>query len=111
MARSSAVEKRLEKALASSKTRAANLGKKLKQSQPLIIGSTIGGGFLAGWLEKENPLKKFEWGRNPELVIGVVGIAYGLTTRRSGQAEKVITAASTGMLTVYAYKQSLAMGS
>ena len=66
---------------------------------------------ICGWLEKENPLKKFEWGRNPELVVGVVGIAYGLTTRRSGQAEKVITAASTGMLTVYAYKQSLAMGS
>jgi hypothetical protein len=109
MARSTAVERRLEKSLASSKKRAADLRSKLKQSQPLIIGSTITGGFLAGVVEKNNPLSQFTWAQNPELVFGIAGVLYGLTSRRAGQTEKVVTAASTGMLTVYAYKQSLSM--
>jgi len=112
MARSSALEKRLESANETKKRTIANLKAKLTSSQPLIVGSTIGGGFLVGILEKNNPLKQFTWAKEfePSLVLGTLGVVYGLVTRRKGQAEKVITAASTGMLTVYAYKQSLAMG-
>jgi len=110
MARSKAVEARLTKALASTKKRATDLRKKIKTEQPIVIASTVTGGFLVGILEKNNPLKDFEWAQNPELIFGTAGVLYGLMSRRAGNAEKVITAASTGMLTVYAYKQSLEMG-
>lgn len=104
-----ASQKRLEKALAATKKRASDLRKKTKQSQPTVIFSTVAGGFLAGVVEKNNPLSQFTWAQNPELVFGAAGVLYGLTSRRAGQTEKLITAASTGMLTVYAYKTSLAM--
>ena len=69
MATSRAV-KRLESALASSKKRASDLRKKVKQSQPLVISSTVAGGYLTGVVEANNPLKQFSWGQNPELIIG-----------------------------------------
>lgn len=103
--------KRLEKSLASTKKRASDLRKKAKQSQPMTIGTTVAGGYLTGFVEENNPFSAYEWGQSPELIIGGAAVAYGLTTSRSGQAEKAITALGTGMLTVYAYKFQRSQGS
>ena len=103
--------KRLEAALASTRKRATDIRKKIKTEQPVVVASTLGGGFLAGWLDKNNPFPDdAKWAKSPELVLGAVGVIYGLTSRRAGQTEKIVTAASTGLLTVYVYKQSLVMG-
>lgn len=103
--------KRLEKSLASTKKRASDLRKKIKTDQPMQIATTVAGGYLTGFVEQNNPFAEFEWGRSPELIIGGAAVAYGLTTSRSGQAEKAITALGTGMLTVYAYKFQRSQGS
>ena len=96
--------KRLEKSLASTKKRASDLRKKTKASHPMQIATTIAGGYLTGFVEENNPFSAYEWGRSPELIIGGAAVAYGITSSRSGQTEKAITAIGTGMLTVYAYK-------
>tara|TARA_B100001250_G_scaffold401060_1_gene412452 strand:- start:706 stop:1035 length:330 start_codon:yes stop_codon:yes gene_type:complete len=102
--------KRLEKSLASTKKRASDLRKKMKTEQPMVIGSTIIGGAVVPYVEQANPFSQFAWGQNPELLIGGALVAYGLTSSRSGQAEKIATAAGTGMLTVSAYKFSQQRG-
>ncbi len=101
---------RLEKSLASTKKRASDLRKKIKTEQPMVIGSTILGGALVPYAERSNPFREFAWGQNPELLIGGALVAYGLSSSRSGQAEKISTALGTGMLTVSAYKFSLTRG-
>ena len=66
--------------------------------------ATVGGGFAAGWIDKENPAWLAGLGlQNPSLVIGGALTAYGLFSGRSGQMEKLSTSIGTGMLTAYAY--------
>lgn len=99
-------KKYYETALASAKKRAVNLREKIKVEQPMVIASTIAGGYLSSVLESNTPdfISNTQFGKNPELLVGAVAVGYGLFSRRSGQAEKVITALGTGMLTVYTYK-------
>ena len=101
---------RLEKSLASTKKRASDLRKKTKASQPMTIATTVAGGYLTGVVESNNPFSAYDWGQSPELIIGGAAVAYGVTSSRSGQAEKAITALGTGMLTVYAYKFQRSQG-
>jgi len=104
MARASSAVRRLEKAVAGQRKRASDLRKKIKTEQPMNVLSTSIGGYGAGWLNENNPLSEYEFASNPELVFGLAAVAYGLTTSRSGQAEKAITNIGSGMLAVYAYK-------
>ena len=104
MAKRSVALKRLEKALAGSRRSASNLRKKMKTQQPMEIAATVGGGFAAGWIDKENPAWLAGLGLpNPSLVIGSALAAYGLFSARSGQMEKLSTSIGTGMITAYAY--------
>ena len=104
MAKRSAALTRAEKALSGARKRATDLRKKMKTQQPTEIISTVAGGYIAGYVDKESP----EWVGwigvdNPSLVIGGGLVAYGLFSSRSGQMEKIGTAIGTGMLTAYAY--------
>lgn len=106
MARASAAVRKLEKAVSSQRKRASDLRKRIKTEQPMNVLTTSIGGYGAGWLNANNPLADYEFAANPELVFGIAAVAYGLTTSRSGQAEKAITNIGSGMLAVYAYKFS-----
>jgi hypothetical protein len=106
MAKASAAVRRLEKAVAGQRKRASDLRKKIKTEQPMNVLTTSVGGYGAGWLNENNPLSAYDWAKNPELVFGIAAVAYGLSTSRSGQAEKAITNLGSGMLAVYAYKFS-----
>jgi len=104
MAKRNAALTRAEKALSGARKRATDLRQKMKTDQPVQIASTVAGGALAGWIDKENP----DWIQNmgvtnPSLVFSAVLIGYGLFSARSGQAEKFATSAGTGMLTAYVY--------
>ena len=104
MAKRSAALARAEKGWAASRKRAANLGKKVKEAKPLEIVSTVGGGAAGGVLDANTPTFMLGWGLDyPSMAIGLLGVSYGLFTNRSGQTEKLITCASTGMLTGVAY--------
>jgi hypothetical protein len=110
MATSKAAVRRLESALASTRKRASDLRKKIKTEQPTVIASTVGGAYLVPYVERSNPFKDMAWGRQPELLIGAALVGYGLFSARSGQTEKILTAAGTGMLSVAAYKFSQSQG-
>ena len=104
MAKRSAALVRAEKALSGARKRATDLRQKMKHQQPMEIAATVGGGFAAGWIDKENPAWLAGLGlQNPSLVIGGVLVGYGLFSARSGQMEKLSTSIGTGMLTAYAY--------
>ena len=104
MAKRNAALTRAEKALSGARKRATDLRKKMKTEQPIEIAATVGGGWLAGWIDKENPDFIANLGfDNPSLFIGGGLVAYGLFSGRSGQMEKVSTSVGTGMLTAYAY--------
>ena len=104
MAKRSAALTRAEKALAGARKRATDLRKKMKTQQPMEIAATVGGGYIAGYVDKENPAWLAGLGLdNPSLVIGSVLVGYGLFSARSGQMEKVATSLGTGMITAYAY--------
>jgi len=108
MATSSRAVKRLESALASTRKRATDIRKKIKLEQPTVIASTVGGAYIVPFLEKSNPFKEMTSPifKSPELIIGAALVGYGLYSSRSGQTEKILTAAGTGMLSVAAYKFS-----
>ena len=105
MAKRSAALDRAKTALAATRKRATALRKKIKTEQPIIIASTVGGGYLAGFIEKETPawISNIAGEQNPSLLIGGVLVGYGMFSARSGQMEKVSSAVGTGFLTVYAY--------
>lgn len=105
MAKRSAALSRAEKALSGARKRATDLRKKMKTNQPMEIAATVGGGYVAGWIEKETPpwIANIVGEQSPSLLIGGGLVAYGLFSGRSGQMEKVSTSVGTGMLTAYAY--------
>jgi len=108
MAKRSAALTRAEKALAGARKRATDLRKKMKTDQPMQIGATVAGGYIAGFVEKETP----EWisglvgEQSPALLFGLGLTGYGLFSARSGQMEKISTNVGTGMLTAYAYNMA-----
>jgi propanediol dehydratase large subunit len=105
MAKRSAALTRAEKALSGARKRATDLRKKMKTQQPMEIAATVGGGYLAGFIEKETPVwvANIAGEQNPSLLIGGGLVAYGMFSARAGQAEKMASAVGTGFLTVYAY--------
>lgn len=105
MAKRSAALVRAEKALAGARKRATDLRKKMKTDQPMEIAATIGGGYIAGFVDKETPawLTNIVGEQSPALLLGAGLTAYGLLSARSGQMEKISTSVGTGMLTVVAY--------
>ena len=93
-----------EKALSGARKRATDLRRKIKSDQPIEIAATVGGGYIAGYVDKETP----EWISglgldNPSLYIGIGLAAYGVFSSRSGRMETISTALGTGMVTAYAY--------
>ncbi len=109
MAKRSAALVKAEKALSGARKRASDLRKKMKSDQPKEIAYTVTGGALAGVVVAQNPLAEFGI-KQPDLIIGALLVAYGLTSSRSGEAEKFATAAGTGMLTTAAYRYAQTMG-
>jgi hypothetical protein len=103
MAKRSAALVRAEKALAGARKRATDLRKKMKTNQPMEIAGTVAGGAIAGVVVQRNPLAQFGV-TQPDLVVGGILIAYGLSSSRSGQAERLATTLGTGMLTTAAYR-------
>jgi len=105
MAKRNAALEKSKLALSSMRKRATDLRKQIKTEQPIIIASTVGGGYLAGFIEKETPpwITNIAGEQNPSLLIGGALVGYGMFSARSGQMEKVSSAVGTGFLTVYAY--------
>jgi hypothetical protein len=104
MARVSTALKKAQDALAGQRKRATDLRKKITSDKPMNVMGNVAGGYLSGYVDDNNPLSSYEWGKSPNLVIGGAAVLYGLTTSRSGQAEKIITSVGSGMLAVWAYK-------
>ena len=103
MAKRSAALTRAEKALSGARKRASDLRKKMVTDQPKEIAYTVTGGALAGVIVKQNPLAQFGVNQ-PDLIIGAILVAFGLSSSRSGEAEKFATCAGTGMLATTAYR-------
>lgn len=104
MAKRSAALVRAEKATAAARKRLTARRRKAKMEKPVEIAATIGGGYVAGWIDKENPPWLAGLGLdNPSLYIGGALMAYGYFSSRSGQMEKVSTSVGTGIITAYAY--------
>lgn len=105
MAKRNAALDRAKTALAATRKRATDLRKNIKADQPIQIASTVAGGYIAGYIEKETPLwiAKIVGEQSPSLLLGGALVGYGMLSSRSGQMEKVAGSVGTGMLTVYAY--------
>jgi len=77
------------------------------QAQPTEIAATVTGAGAGGFLDGNTPLWLQQWGlRYPSAAVGVLAISYGIFSQRSGNTEKLITCAGTGMLSGVAYDYS-----
>ena len=99
MARSSAALKRAEKALASTRKRAADLRKNIKKDQPIEVAVTaLGGGALDGYIQRETPAFLRDLNVDPGVAVGLGLVAFGMFSAKNGRLEQSSTQLGTGVL-------------